>query len=285
MTARIDLLATSEPEPVTTIAEGKILPIDGVARERVTFGSTHDERVLATLTYPSTAGPHAAVILQHGSTPMGRHMWQRFPIEVEWARRHGFMTVAVDAPGFGSREGPDDRGRLRTNRPDLMFRTRDQRIQNVQELMRTVDYLLSRDDVIADAIGFCGASMGTRVGVPFFALDERVQSAAFYIGGSGPYSGFEVAGTEFEDLAADERLIFDMTDAIVFAPLTAGREILAVNGTRDTVVGPGAGERLQEAFGEPKTLRWFDGDHAEVPWELWLEGGEFLAEKLRVAVA
>jgi fermentation-respiration switch protein FrsA (DUF1100 family) len=148
--------------------------------------------------------------------------------------------------------------------------------------MRTVDYLLARDDVQAGAIGFCGVSMGTRVGVPFFGLDPRVHTAAFFIGGSGPYSGFEVEGTEFADLADDERLIFELTDPITFAPMTAGRPIFAVNGTRDTVVGPGAGERLQEAFGEPKTLRWFEGDHAEIPNDLFDEAAAFLVEQLRV---
>ena len=276
----LPLLPTSEAEAVMAMRDGGFEPVDSLRRERVTFGTTHDERVTATLTYPAEGGPFAAVILQHGSTPLGRHSWSRWPIDVDWPLAHGVMSVAVDAPGFGSRERPDNRGRLTRDRPDLMFRTRDQRIQNVQDLMRTVDYLCSRDDVRGDGIGFCGVSMGTRVGTPFFGLDDRVRSGAFFIGGSGPYSGFEVEGTEFADLAAEERTIFELTDPIVFAPMTAGREVIVINGTRDTVVGPGAGERLQEAYGEPKTLRWFEGDHAEVPGELYEEAGAFLATHL-----
>lgn len=277
----LPLLPTSEPEAVIAVREGAFEPVGGLARERVTFGATHDERVTATLTYPTGGGPFPAVILQHGSTALGRHSWTRWPIDVDWAQEHGVMTVAVDAPGFGSRERADNRGRLMRDRPDLMFRTRDQRIQNVQDLMRTVDYLLLRDDVIAEAIGFCGVSMGTRVGAPFFGLDKRVRTGAFFIGGSGPYSGFEVEGTDFADLAAEERMIFDLTDPIVFAPMSAGREVIVINGTRDTVVGEGAGERLQEAFGEPKTLRWFDGDHADIPGDLYEEAGAFLVRHLR----
>jgi len=276
----LDLLATREHEPLFNLVGGKFVPIAGLARERVSFGSTHDQRVVATLTYPVRGGPFPAVILQHGSSPLGRHSWQRWPIDMQWPQRHGFMTVAIDAPGFGSRETPDDRGRLRRDRPDLMFRTRDQRIQNVQDLMRTADYLATRDDVQLEAIAFCGISMGTRVGVPFFALDGRVRTAAFFIGGSGPYSGFDVEGTRFAELVEDERMIFEMTDPITFAPMTAGRSIYVANGTQDTVVGPGAGERLQEAFGEPKTLRWFEGDHAEVPMALFDEAGEFISRAL-----
>ena len=264
----LPLLATSEPEPA---------PAGGLRRERVSFGSTHDERVTAALTRPEGNEPCAAIVLQHGSAAAGRHSWARWPIDVEWPLAHGVMTVAVDAPGFGSRERADNRGRLGRERADLMFRTRDQRIQNVQDLMRTVDYLRSRPDVRADAVAFCGVSMGTRVGAPFFGLDGRVRAAAFFIGGSGPYSGFDVSAPDFADLADDERLIFELTDPIAFAPMSAGRPVLAVNGTRDAVVGPGAGERLQEAFGEPKTLRWFEGDHGDVPAALFAEAGAFLA--------
>ena len=278
----LPLLATSEPEPVIDLRTRQAVP--GVRRERVTFGSTHDERVLATLTYPDSGGPFAAVILQHGSTPMGRHSWQTRPsgpIHLEWAQR-GVMTVAVDAYGFGARETPDDRGRLRTGRPDLLFRTRDQRMQAVQDLMRTVDYLCAREDVRGDAIGFLGVSMGCRIGVPFFALDQRVGAGAFFVGGSGDYSRFVVAGTEFADLAEDEQLVFDLTDPIAFAPMTAGRPVFAVNGERDqTVGGREPAERLQQALGEPKTLRWFDGGHGESPPELYEEAFGFLGEHLQ----
>jgi dienelactone hydrolase len=276
----LPLLATSEPEAVITLVDGVVTPIEGVRRERVTFGSTHDERVLATLTYPESGGPFPAVIMQHGSSALGRHYWPQRGIDVAWPREHGFMTVAVDALGFGSRETPDNRGRLARNRPDLMFRTRDQRIQNVQDLMRTVDYLCTRPDVRGDAIGFLGVSMGTRVGVPFVGLDPRVRAAAFFIGGSGPYSGFEVAGTELADLESDERLITELTDPARFAPMIVGRPVFVLNGTRDTVVGPGAGERLQEAFEQPKTLRWFEGDHAQVPPAMYDKAAEFLAGHL-----
>ena len=38
-----------------------------------------------------------------------------------------------------------------------------------------------------------------------------------------------------------------------------------VNGVRDELVGLDAGERLQQALSETKTLRRFDGGHAEPP--------------------
>ena len=276
----LPFLATSEPEPVSDPLT--LQPLDGLRRERVTFASTHDERVLATLTYPASGGPFAAVILQHGSTPMGRHSWaQRTsgPIHQEWAQA-GLMTVAVDAYGFGSRETPDDRGRLRTQRPDLIFRTRDQRMQAIQDLMRTVDYLHDRADVRHDAIGFLGISMGCRIGLPFFALDARLGAGAFFVGGTGPYSRFDVAGTDFADLAADEQLAFEITDPITFAPLTGGRPAFMANGTRDVLVTKDGGERLQSALAEPKTLRWFDGGHGESPPELFDEAREFLRTRL-----
>ena len=279
----LPLLPTSEPEPVRDMTTSQ--PVEGVARERVTFGSTHDERVLAAVTYPTAGGPFPAVIIQHGSTPMGRHSWAmpgRNPLPVRWAQG-GFLTVAVDAYGFGSRELADNRGRLGTDRADLMFRTRDARIQAIQDLMRTVDYLETRDDVRATAIGYAGVSMGCRLGVPFVALDERVRAGAFFVGGAGDYSRWEVDGTKYASLAADGALVVALTDPGVFAPMTAGRPMFMVNGNRDELVGLDAGERLQRALGEPKTLRWFDGGHAETPAELFEEARQFLAGHLQAA--
>jgi dienelactone hydrolase len=280
----LPLLATSERDVARDPQTA--LPIDGLVAERVTFGSTHDERVLATVTRPTEGGPFPAVIIQHGSTPMGRHTWSvpgRTPLHQLWAQR-GLLTIAVDAYGFGSREGADNRGRLGTDRADLMFRTRDARIQAVQDLMRTVDYLQTRPDVRAGAIGYAGVSMGCRVGVPFVALDARVGAAAFFVGGSGPYASWNIEGTEYADLAADSEWIFALTDPLVFAPMTAGRPMFMANGEEDVLVGREAGEKLQAALGEPKTLRWFDGGHGETPRAMFDEAAGFLAEQLNRSI-
>ncbi len=208
------------------------------------------------------------------------------PLSVQWALT-GFVAVTVDAYGFGSREAADNRGRLTPNRPDLIYRTRDARIQGVQDLMRTVDYLLTRPEVRGDAIGYHGVSMGCRLGVPFVALDHRVKAAALFVGGTAPYSRFVVEGTPFADLAAEEQLICDLTDPITFAPLTAHIPKFIANGLQDTLVTPEGGQRLQAAFAAPKSLRWFDGNHGDSPPELVEEARAFLAERLgaRVPVA
>lgn len=263
----LPLLATSEPEPAIDLATRS--PRTDIRRERVTFGSTHDERVLATIVAPAGEGRWPAVIVQHGSTPLGRHGNVTAtpnapdPVGPRWAAS-GLMVVAVDAYGFGSRERPDNRGRLTPTRPDLMFRTRDQRMQAVQDLMRTVDYLLTREDVRHDAIGYHGVSMGCRIGVPFIALDRRVRAASLFVGGSGDYSRFEVAGTPFEHLREDEAMVHALTDPIVFAPLTGHVPKFVVNGERDEVVrGKEPAERLHAALADPKEIRWFDGGHGD----------------------
>ena len=278
----LPLLGTSEREPCRDPETRQ--PIEGLEAERVSFGSTHDERVVATVTRPAEGGPFPALIIQHGSTPMGRHSWAmpgRNPLHQLWAQR-GFLTVAVDAYGFGSREGPDNRGRLGTERADLMFRTRDARMQAVQDLMRTVDYLEARYDVRADAIGYAGVSMGCRIGVPFAGLDDRVRAAAFYVGGSGPYASWAIEGTEYAGLAEDRDHVLALTDPLAFASMTSGRPMFMANGEQDVLVGKEPGERLQAALGEPKTLHWFDGGHGETPRALFDEAADFLAEHLGV---
>jgi dienelactone hydrolase len=284
----LPLRPTSEPEVL--MDPRTALPVPGLERERVTFGSTHDETVLATITKPATGGPFRVVILQHGSTPLGRHTMTTptpaipEPQAVRWAKT-GLMVVSVDAYGFGSREGADNRGRLTPTRPDLMFRTRDARIQAVQDLMRTVDYLLTRHDVRGGSIGYHGVSMGCRLGVPFIALDHRIRAVSLFVGGSGPYSRFVTAGTEFADLGDAERMIHALTDPITFAPMTGHVPKFVVNGTKDVLVGLEPGQKLQAAFAEPKTLRWFDGGHAESPLALIEEAREFLAGHLTNGVS
>lgn len=279
----IPLLPTSEVEPVADPRTGQ--PRTDLRRERVTFGSTHDRRVLATITAPAGPGPFPAVIAQPGSNPLGRHAMATArpdmpePLAYQWALA-GMVVVNVDIEGFGSREGADNRGRLTPTRPDLLFRTRDQRIQAVQDLMRTVDYLATRPDVRADAIGYHGVSMGCRIGVPFIALDHRVRAASLFDGGTGPYSRFVTEGTPFADLAADEALVAVLTDPAAFAPLTSHVPKFVANAEDDAVVSREGCERLREAFAEPKTLRWFAGTHAQAPAEVIEEARAFLATHL-----
>lgn len=283
----LPLVPTSEVDPVTNPATRQAVP--GLRRERVTFASTHDERVVATLTMPSEGGPYPAVIMQHGSTPSGRHAMTTptagvpEPLSVQWAKS-GMVAVTVDAYGFGSREAADNRGRLTPNRPDLMYRTRDARIQGVQDLMRTVDYLVTRPEVRGDAIGYHGVSMGCRLGVSFIALDRRVKAASLFVGGSAPYSRFVIEGTPFANLAEEEQRIFDLTDPITFAPLTAHVPKFIANGLKDTLVTLEGGQRLQAAFAEPKALHWFDGNHGDSPASLVAEARGFLAQHLGAPV-
>src|SRR3546814_13776668 len=66
----LPLLATSEPEPAIDLATRT--PRTDIRRERVTFGSTHDERVLAPTIALSGPGPFPAVIVLPGPPPSGR---------------------------------------------------------------------------------------------------------------------------------------------------------------------------------------------------------------------
>jgi len=257
------LLATSEEELVIDSITRS--PSNTLKSERVTFSSTHDQRVLATVTRANKNTISPAIIFQHGSTPLGRFSWSnRQKMIHDWAI-NGLTVIAVDAYGFGSRELPDDRGRLRPQRPDLLFRTRDQRIQAVQDLMRTVDYLQERSDIDSNCIGYLGISMGTRVGVPFMGLDKRVKVGAFFVGGSGDYARFDTANKDWEYLTSDEIISFNLTDPARFAALTNERETLCANGRNDVLVGATAAQRLQDAFTEPHTNIWFDGGHGETP--------------------
>jgi cephalosporin-C deacetylase-like acetyl esterase len=111
-----------------------------------------------------------------------------------------------------------------------------------------------------ERVAYIGFSMGTILGVAFVALDERVKTAIFTIGGS-------MSGTRPERFGGDGvdrarlRKVAELIDPASYAPLVSPRPVLMINGLKDEVVPPEAGERLFAAFGEPKRIEWYDGGH------------------------
>ena len=106
--------------------------------------------------------------------------------------------------------------------------------------------------------------MGTRIGVPFIALDKRIRAASLFVGGSGEYSRFITDNTEFDDLNTDEQLISDLTDPLAFASWTSHIPKFIVNGDNDlTVGGIEPAEKLHAALSDPKEIHWYQGGHGD----------------------
>jgi dienelactone hydrolase len=199
-------------------------------------------------------GDAPLVLLGHGGGAS-----RSAPVVVGTARRfvrhHGLAVAAIDAPYHGERTVD---GVTFTNVQDLMAKMgRGATIeQAVAEWRATLDALLEVDGIV-DRVGYWGLSMGTHLGVPVVAAEERVRAAVLGL--------FGAVGGERQRAAASA-----VTCPVMF--------LVQLD---DEVVDPdGAIELFRLLGSKDKRLHAHPGRHIEVPAEEIEENGAFLARHL-----
>jgi dienelactone hydrolase len=254
-------------------AYDKRLELDAVEREleapqgmRCTafeFQSTHGQRVPGRLWTPARGGPFPLVVIQHGTGGHKNELYISGPAAY-WGQNSGWAVLAIDAPRHGERSG----GAV-LDIPTLWssaWGVRDHQVQLAQDLMRTLDYAETKSELDLSRVGYLGLSMGTIFGVAFVALDSRVGSAVFAIGGSVTAARLK----EFSRASDDEiALVESLVDPTHFAPLISPRPVLMICGRQDDIAPPAACQKLFDALGEPKRIEWYDGGHVD------MRGSEF----------
>jgi len=133
----------------------------GLKEEEVRF--RNGEITLAgTLTLPLTGGPHPAIVLAHGSTPLHRHYFGPDPYMYPV---YGVAVLFYDKRGVGASTG-----------------TRTERIEELAtDILAGVEYLKTRREIDPKQIGLFGHSEGGWV-VPEAA--SRSKDVAFIIAGA-----------------------------------------------------------------------------------------------------
>jgi dienelactone hydrolase len=86
----------------------------------------------------------------------------------------GFVTLAIDMPGFGSRATSSESALTKAR----LWRGGSLAGQLLGELSSSLDYLVSRPDVDADRLGSFGISMGATLGYWLGAVDPRLSCVA-----------------------------------------------------------------------------------------------------------
>jgi predicted alpha/beta-fold hydrolase len=222
---------------------------EGKRVERVAFTSEAGERVVAAVVRPETAsGRLPAVIVQHwlgGSK-------EEFAIQAllwQFATR-GYLAVAID----GRYRGERARGRTLQSAMIETLRTGKGRpwlLDTVYDVLRTVDYLETRDDVDRERIGMTGVSEGGLVTWLATAADPRIRVAAPVVG-----------VTRFKDMMAQ---------------LDTGAGQARVNLFRPVL----------EAFAKQQGAEKIDEDLARKAWERLLPGftERFEADRLVPLIA
>lgn len=225
---------------------------DGLDVIRLSYTSTHGQRVPALFVKRMAAQAMPAVLLQHGGgdSKDERHML----LIARRLAQAGFAVLSIDAPDHGERARGSE-APLSSARRRLFYQQRDNRIQNIIDLRRGIDYLEARPEVDRERVGYWGISMGASLGVPLLAVEERVRAACLVLGGASrraPPEGVEPAHVEMARL---------VLDPVMAAPLQGERPVLMLNGLTDPTIPAEAARELFEALPGPKGQQWFPAGH------------------------
>ncbi|HEY5070538.1 MAG TPA: hypothetical protein VII63_00760 [Caulobacteraceae bacterium] len=231
-------------------------------RERTTNGVTErlfdlevaGERVPAVIWTPEDArGPRPLVLMGHGGS-QHKKVGSLAHRARHYARRLGYATLAIDAPGHGDRISREEAVRLaeeigarireRRSIPADLARTMEARTAKaVPEWRAALDAAQALAFVGEGKVGYWGVSMGTAIGVPFVAAEPRIGAAVFGLAGLRP--GAATMEAAARAITIPVQFVFQWDDEV------ASRE---------------AGVALFEAFGSAeKTLHVNPGGHMEIP--------------------
>ncbi len=161
-------------------------------RERTFSLKVGDEDVPGIAWSPEGKDRWPTILLGHGGTQD-----KRTPGVLSLARRlarHlGYGSVAIDAPEHGERRsGPHERIGPRQMRERVASMTEDQRAEMsarnemaVAEWRAVLDALQATPGFSDGPFGYWGVSMGTAIGLPLVAADDRITAAVFGLAGLG----------------------------------------------------------------------------------------------------
>ncbi|MEX1254617.1 MAG: dienelactone hydrolase family protein [Dehalococcoidia bacterium] len=224
----------------------------GVSTRHLWIAGSEDRRVPALVLTPEDAsGPRPVIMLGHGAG--GSKDEPQMQSIARWlVRREGWAVAVIDGPVHGERrpEGVEQVG-LRAREVLTDRETYDAMAVDWQ---RTVDACAELPDVGIDRAAYLGFSMGTVLGVPSVAAEERFRCAVFAIGG--------VIGNRPGGLAEAAR--------------TITRPVLMINQTEDEIFSRESAFQLYDALSGPKRVFFYPGGHTAVPREAMERVREFL---------
>lgn len=216
-----------------------------------------DATVPAVLWLPERAeGPRPLVLMGHGGS---QHKKTAGIVAraTAYARRHGWATLAIDAPDHGDRitreqaeayqqaVGARVRGETSSTwSPEDLKRMNERHERAVPEWNAALEAVQGLDVIGASApVGYWGVSMGTLIGVPFVAQQPKIAAAVF--GLLGLRAGFASLEEAARAIRIPVEFVFQWEDAV--APQEAGL-------------------RLFNAFGShEKSMHINPGGHMDIP--------------------
>ena len=216
------------------------------------------ERVGAYLAIPKNGnGPFPVVLLIDGMGGSKESWWEKGGwtngLETtEVLVRKGFAVFSIDAAMHGERFNSlgifPKPSSLR--KQGLMHTVQNMIKQTVQDYMRALDYLETRDDIDIEKVGVYGLSMGGAVTFVLTGLDKRVKTA--------------VAG-----VAVVYGNQYSAVNAYNFTPRITNKPFLMLMGDKDGYYTPETATQLFNSIGgNNNQLIIFEGGHKIQPTQI-----------------
>lgn len=173
----------------------------------------------------------------------------------------GFITFAPDAIAFEERNWSGDGGAEYYELSTRLVQGKTLMAKVIHDARVGIDYLLSRDEVVKDKVGFIGHSYGGRMALWLPAFDERIKVSVSNCG-SIPYSKSltREAGIQMEFCIPGIMKDFDVSDVVKSFKDTA----LLISATDQDKWSWGAKELYDEVkpvLGERVSLKLYEGKH------------------------
>jgi tRNA A-37 threonylcarbamoyl transferase component Bud32/dienelactone hydrolase len=179
-----------DPRPLEARIETHDDSHDDWAREKVTFNAAYgNERVIAQLFLPRrVASPNQVVVYLPGGMAFGSRPSDALEEGIEFKLNIAFFVQAGRAVLYPVLKGTHERGRggeglpAGGTREDAVWQ-----VQQVQDVRRSVDYLLTRPDIDRKRLAFCGFSWGGRMASLVLAVEDRFVTGIVHSGGLANY--------------------------------------------------------------------------------------------------
>jgi predicted esterase len=218
------------------------------------------ERFAGILLVPDCPGPSAAALLLHGFTLDKERMAQTAGIAL---LARGVASLAIDLPLHGERYRAVNVNAI-SSPFDLIRRWR----AALEEAAAALAYLGSRAGIDPGRLAVVGYSLGAYLGLKLASDQKSVRALVVAAGGDLP---------EYVPFAGIVRAV---ADPLKLVRKLAGRPVLVVHGRHDRTIPAVQAERLFEAAGQPKEIRWWEAGHV-LPPEAIDDAATWLADRFR----
>jgi dienelactone hydrolase len=233
--------------PIDMLA-GEAEQLVGATMRSVTFASPKGGRANVLLFAPPGAGPFPAVVMMAGSNQAPASLRTT---ALELAKRGAVVLVADQSQ---TRPG---------HTPLFSFSTteRDEFVQTVIDVRRSVDVLVARADVDPQRLAFWGFSHGAFIGGIEAGVERRITAYVLQSGGGADYLR-TTAAQRLRDPALGAYLTsIASVDPNLYLAHAAPSAVFLQNGSLDKTYTASGVAAWQAAATEPKIVKVYEADH------------------------